>query len=83
MRVICIDDNPRGSGIDPDSLKKLIEGEEYTAYPSPHPYGCFIKEVPTKNPLGFYMDRFIQLSSIDETQMTRENIKELTNHSIK
>lgn len=73
MKVICIDTTPSDITFDLEALYKLIEGDVYTAYNSPHPDGLFLVEVPTKNPAGFNKNRFIPLSQIDEKKLIEEN----------
>ena len=77
MRVICIDKTPRPTSTDREALQALEIGAEYTVVNNPHPRGYELLEVKTKCRSGFFMDRFIPLSEIDETTFERNFKKEL------
>lgn len=74
MKVICIDNKYFEYCIDPKAMKKLIEGNVYTASNSLHPLGYFLDEIVTINPAGFLKSRFIPLSEIDEKEFVRDSI---------
>ena len=76
MRVICICTTPFPDSQYPEYLKLLKDGECYSVIDH---IGELVRisEVTLPGNAYWYASRFIPLSSIDETQMTRENIKEL------
>lgn len=87
MRVVCIDDSERDEFW--PSAWKLKEGSIYTVIwtgivtdKNGHDsgYGYSLAEDPDNEEYAWCVDRFIPLSSIDETQMERnyDKIKQLT-----
>ena len=77
MKVICIDARPRKEGY---STTPLIEGNAYTVIGfNPYDGGYILQECKAPcNRYGSWMcDRFIPLSTIDETELIRERKTEL------
>lgn len=77
MRVICINNGPLTERGIKSSAPELTEGEVYTVTGLSATGGYVLKEVTPKQNRSFYVlgwikDRFIPLSTIDETEMIRE-----------
>lgn len=80
LRVICIDNSPGKHGF---AAHLLVQGKEYDVSQAVEPgfedaYDvCGLLFNPaTGGRIGFLKKRFIPLSQIDETEMTRENLNE-------
>ena len=82
MRVICIDSEAWPVGLPIcDTNGKIRNGKSYDIVDVYFEDGYIWYEISADPNFGYWENCFARTSSIDETQMTRENIQELTNIS--